>query len=137
MPLNKFKIHSELNLNNNCVIYGADTYADGDNANNRERTFEITSTRLYGLIATLSTKHKVNLTKQLNEGFKRSVYWSEFKSKIETKSLDNGNITRFPLHASFVGVNRLFFLAFNNTDNGDSKVERYSHRKHHQLQCIN
>ena len=28
---------------------------------------------------TLSTKDNVNLTKQLNEGFKRSVYWNEYK----------------------------------------------------------
>ena len=70
MPLINYKIHLELNWNNNCVMYGADTYADGDNANNRETTFEITSTKLYVPIVTLSTKDNVNLTKQLNEGFK-------------------------------------------------------------------
>ena len=30
------KIHLELNWNNNCVMYGADTYAGGDSDNNRE-----------------------------------------------------------------------------------------------------
>ena len=69
------KIHLELNRNNNCVMYGADTYAGGDNVNNRETTFKITSTKLYVPIATLSTKDNVNLTKQLNERFKRSVNW--------------------------------------------------------------
>ena len=67
------KIHLELNWNNNCVMYSADTYAGGDNANNRETTFQITSNVL---IVTLSTKDNVNLTKQLNEEFKRSVYWN-------------------------------------------------------------
>ena len=38
------KIHLELNWNNNCVLCGADTYAGGDNVNNRETTFKITST---------------------------------------------------------------------------------------------
>ena len=58
--------------------------------------FEITSTNLYVPIVSLSTKDNVSLTKQLHEGFKRSVYWNEYKSKIETKSLlDNDNITRF------------------------------------------
>ena len=65
---------------NNCVMYGADTYASGDNANNRETIFQITSTKLYVPVVTLSTKDNVNLTKQLNEGFKRSVYWNEYKS---------------------------------------------------------
>ena len=70
MPLINYKIHLELSWNNNCVMYGADTYADGDNANKRETTFEITSTKFYVPIVTLSTKDNVNLTKQLNEGFK-------------------------------------------------------------------
>ena len=78
--------------------------------------FQITSTKLYVPVVTLSTKDNVNLTKQLNEGFKRSVYWNEYKSKIETKTADNNNVTRFPLDASFQGVNRFFVLAFSNTD---------------------
>ena len=32
MPLINCKIHLELNWNNNCVMYGADTFAGGDNA---------------------------------------------------------------------------------------------------------
>ena len=114
MLLINFKIHLELNWNNDCVMYGADTYAGGDNANDRETTFQITSTKLYVPVVTLSTKDNVNLTKQLKEGFERSVYWNEYKSKIETKTADNNNVTRFPLYASFQGVNRLFVLAFNN-----------------------
>ena len=37
---------------------------------------------------------------------------------------------RFLLDASFQGVNRLFVLAFDNTENGANKVERDSHRKY-------
>ena len=79
------------------------------------------------------------MTKQINEGFKRSVYWNEYKSKIETKNLDNDNTTRFPLDASFQKVNRLFVLAFNNTTqnvtgnpikNTANRVQRDNHRKH-------
>ena len=115
MPLINCNIHLELNWSNNCVMYGADTYAGGDNANNREATFQITSTKLYVPVVTLSTKYNINLKKQLNEGFKRSVYWNEYKLKIETQTADNNNVTRFQLDASFQGVNRLFVLAFNNT----------------------
>ena len=70
------------------------------------------------------------MTKQLNEGFKRSVYWNEYKSKIEAKEANVSNLKRFPLDASFQGVNRLFVLAFDNTNNGDSKAERDRHRKY-------
>ena len=95
----------------------------GDNANNRETTFQIASANLYVPIVTLSTKGNVNLTKQLNEGLRRSIYWNEYKSKIETKTGDNNNATRFPLDTSFQGVNRLFVLAFGNTENGNDKIE--------------
>ena len=67
MALINCKIHLELNWNNDCVMYGADTYAGGDNANNRETTFQITSTKLYVPIITLSTKDNVNLTKQMKD----------------------------------------------------------------------
>ena len=47
MPLISCKIHLELNWNNNCVMYDADTFAGGYNANNKETTFQITSIKLY------------------------------------------------------------------------------------------
>ena len=101
MSLINCKTHLALNWTNNSVMCGADTYAGGDNVNNRETTFKITSTKLYVPIVTLSTKDNVNLTKQLNEGFKRSVYWNEYKSKIETKGADSNNLKRFLLDDSF------------------------------------
>ena len=39
-------------------------------------------------------------------------------------------ILRFSLDASFQVVNRLFVLAFDNTNNGANRVQRDSHRKH-------
>ena len=97
MPLIICKIHLELNWNNDCVMYRTDTYAGGDNTNDRKTTFPV---------VTLSTKDNENLTKQIDERFKRSVYWNEYKSKIETKNLDANNVTRFPLDVSFQVVNR-------------------------------
>ena len=66
MPLINCKIHLELNWNYDCVMYGADTYAGSDNANDRETTLQITNTKLYVPVATLSTEDNVNLTEQLD-----------------------------------------------------------------------
>ena len=85
MPLINCKINLELNWNNNCVMYGADTFAGGDNDNDRQAAFQIAGTKLYVPVVTLSTKDNEKLTKSLDEGFKRSVYWNEYQSKIETK----------------------------------------------------
>ena len=123
MPLVNCKIHLELNWTKNCVLPSAD--GDGGDV-----SFKITETKLYVPIVTLSTKDNVNLTKQLNEGLKRSVYWNEYASKIETKAADNNNVIRFPLDASFQGVNRLFVLAFSNISNDDKEVKRNSFKKY-------
>ena len=120
MPLINCKIHLESKCPKNCVMYSVAGVT----------AFQITSTKLYVPIVTLSTKDNVNLTKQINEGFKRSVYWNEYKSKIETKEADANNLKRFPLDASFQGVNRLFVLSFNNADGNASQVERNSHSKY-------
>ena len=52
-------------------------------------------------------------------------------TKIESRNSDNNNLTRFPLDASFQGVRRLFVLAFDDTNGGNKKVERNSHRKYY------
>ena len=79
-------------------------------------SFMITDTKLYVPIVTLPTKDNTNLTKQLNEGFKRTIYWNQYVSKPfpETPHKKTG-ITRFALDAAFQGVNRLFVLAFDDT----------------------
>ena len=84
----------------------------------------ITNTKLYVPIVTLSTKDNNNLTKQLNDGFKRSIYWNKYISKPfpETQHKKSG-ITKFALDAAFQGVNRLFVLAFEDTRVDDPAVD--------------
>ena len=121
MLLINCKIHLKLNCSRHCVT---STIAD--------TIFKITSTKLYVSIVTLSSKDNVKLIKLLEEGFKRPVYWNEHQSKIETKNLDNNNLTRFPVDASFREARRLFVLAFNDTtvNNTNNRVLRNSHRKY-------
>ena len=104
-------------------MYGAHTYAGGDNNNNREAIFQITSTKLYVPVFTLSTKDNENLTKQLDEGFKRSVYWNEYQSKIETKTADNSKANLKKLFVSYHphrkkkvtrAAGKTFFLPYSN-----------------------
>ena len=91
MPLTNCKIHLELNWTKDCVMSSVSGVT----------TIKITNTKLYVPTVTLSTKDNVNLTKQLNEGFKRSIFWNEYKSKIETKAANDNSVTRFSLDASF------------------------------------
>ena len=117
-------------------MYGSDAFDAADNNNNnnnnnnRGTKFKITNTKLYVPLVTLPNEDNVKLTKQLNKGFKRLVYWNEYKTKIESRDLINNNLTRFYLGASFQAVKPLLVLAFCNTDNNANKVERSSDRKY-------
>ena len=109
IPLINCKIHLELNWSNDCVM---STIAN--------TKFKITNTKLYvAPIVTLSSKDNAKLVKLLEDRFNRPVYWNEYQTKIEAKEFDNNNLKRFPLDASFQGVRRLFFLAFNDTNVND------------------
>ena len=51
------------------------------------------------------------MTKQLREGFKRSVYWNSYQTK-QAKVIEKGKNLHKLLNASFQGVRRLFVLAY-------------------------
>ena len=103
------KIDLELTWHKDCMISSANA------ATNQVVSFMITDTKLYVPIVALSTEDNTNLTKPLNEGFKRTIYWNQYVSKPfpETPHKKTG-ITRFALDAAFQGVNRLFVLAFDD-----------------------
>ena len=58
-------------------------------------------------MVTLSTKDSANSTKQLNEGFKRSVYWNRYETKF-AKIIEQGKNIYKLFNGSFQGVKRLF-----------------------------
>ena len=101
MPLINCKVYLELNWIEDCILSSA-----GDSAK-----FAITDAKLHVPIVTLSTKDSANLTKQLNEGFKRSVYWNSYETK-PAKVIEQGKNIYELLNASFQGVKRLFVLAY-------------------------
>ena len=74
-------------------------------------TFKITDVKLHIPIVNLSTKDSLNLTKQLSEGFKRSVYCNSYQTNPAIMIIKGTNIYKL-LNASFQGVRRLFVLAY-------------------------
>ena len=74
-PLVNCKIDLELAWHKYCMIFNANAAAV------QVVSFMITNTKLYVPLVTLSTKDNNNLTKQLNDGFKRTIYWNQYASK--------------------------------------------------------
>ena len=90
-------------------------------------TFTITDTKLYVPVVTLKTEDNTKLSKLLSEGFKRPIYWSEYKV-IPNKNYNANKYIREQLDASIQGVNRLFVFAYIGNDG--NIITEDSHRKH-------
>ena len=68
MPLINCKVKLSLKWIEKCMLTTATT-----------ATFKITDAKLYIPIVTLSSEDNVKLSKLLSEGFKRPIYWNEYK----------------------------------------------------------
>ena len=99
-PIN-CKNYLELNWIDDCIL---------SNAGNSAK-FKIKDATLHVLIVALSIKDNVNLTKQLSDGFKRSVYQNNYQT-IPAKVIENGKNMYELLSASLQGVKRLFVHAY-------------------------
>ena len=102
MPLINCEVNLILTWSSTCVI----TNFTGAG------TFEITDTKLYVPIVTLSTQENAKLLQQLKSGFKRVINWNKYLSKPELLRR-NANLNHL-VEPSFQGVNRLYVLAFEN-----------------------
>ena len=95
--------------------------------------FKITDAKLYVQIVTFSVEDNSKLSKLLNKGFKRPIYWNEYKvipnKIVEIAAVNEENYIRELLDSSFQGVKRLFVLAYNNTA-GNSQVSVDSYKKY-------
>ena len=95
-------------------------------------TFRITDAKLYVPIVTLSIEDNSKLTKLLNEGFKRPIYWNEYKvipnKTVELATVNDVKYIRELLDSSWQGVKRLFVFVYKNTA-GNNQVSVDSYKK--------
>ena len=105
MPLINCEINLILTWSTNCAIVST-------SAANQNATFEITDTKLYVPVVTLSTQDNSKLLEQLKSGFKRVIDWNKYLSKPELLKR-NPNLNHL-VEPSFQGVNRPFVLTFEN-----------------------
>ena len=119
MPIINCKVELSLKWYETCLQTAATT-----------ATFRITDAKLYVPIVTLSIEDNSKLTKLLNEGFKRPIYWNEYKVNpnrtAEHAAVNDVKYIRELLDSSWQGVKRLFVLVYNNTaGNGQVSVDSY------------
>ena len=67
-------------------------HAEGDNqaiVTQSSATFEITDTKLYVPVVTLSKENEIKLLEQLKSGFKRIINWTKHRSQMSVQSNNN------------------------------------------------
>ena len=83
-------------------------------------------------LCALSIEDNSKLTKLLNEGFTRAIYWNEYKvifdKTVELAAVNDVKYIWELLDYSWQGVKRLFVLAYNNTA-GNDQVSVGSYKK--------
>ena len=88
--------------------------------------FQITDTKSYVPVVSLSKQNEIKLLEQLKSEFKRTIKWNKYRSEM-TIQPQNNNLN-YLIDPTFTNVNRLFVLSFsrnNNTDNRDSFSNYY------------
>ena len=112
IPLINCKVEVSLKWIENCVLTAAAIGANATGADSA--TLKITDAKLYVPVFTLSTEDNVKLVKQLNEGFKRSVYWNKYKvidnKVVETAAANEEKHIKELIDSSYQGAKRLFVL---------------------------
>ena len=108
-------INCEVNLiltwSSTCVITNS----------NGAGTFEITDTKIYVPVVTLSTQENTKLLQKLKSSFKRVINWNKYLSKPELLA-QNPNLNHL-IEPNFQGVNRL--LAFENDEDRADHEKSY------------
>ena len=113
----------------NCVLIDKSTreanYAVDPNVyeidNPENAIFEITDTKLYVPVVTLSKENEIKLLEQLKSGFKRNVYWNKYRSQV-TIQKNNDNLS-YLIDPTFTNVNRLFVLSFERIEENNIKKD--------------
>ena len=125
MPLINCKVELSLKWIENCVLTTADIGAIADATISDNATLEVTDTKLYVPVVTLSAGDNVKLVKQLNEGFKRPVYWNKYKvidnKVVEIAAANVQKHIRELIDSSYQGVKTLLVLAYDDII-GDNQV---------------
>ena len=118
MPLINCEINILLTWSDKCIIV---TGHYGNDVNNKPK-FEITDTKLYVPVFTLSNQDNDKLLHQLKTGFKRTINWNKYQSK--PKQYTQNRYLSHLIDPSFLGENRLFVLSFEDDEHRRS-YKRY------------
>ena len=112
MPLINCKIKLNLTWKKKCVLS-----TDAGDA-----VFIINDTKMYVPVVTLSKEDNKDFIEQQNKGFRRSIYWNEYKTKEINEDADANVFKYINLDPSFQDVNILFVMTYNRANDQPTRI---------------
>ena len=77
-------------------------------------TFQINNAKLYLSVVTLLINDNIKVLENIKQGFKRTISWNKYTSKITTQTKNNN--LDYLIDPTFRNISRLFALSFRNGD---------------------
>ena len=87
--------------------------------NSENAIFQITDTKLYVPVVSLSKENDIKLLEQPKSGFKRTIKWNKYRSQMTIQPQNNS--LNYLTDPTFTNVNRLFVLSYPRNNNTDSR----------------
>ena len=87
---------------------------------------QITDTKLYVPVVSLSKENDIKLLEQLKSGFQRTIKWNKYRSQMTIQPQNNK--LNYLIDPKLTNVNKLFVLSFPRNNNTDS---RYSYSNYY------
>ena len=81
--------------------------------------FQITDTKLYVAVVTLSKENDTKLLEKLKIGFKRTIKWNKYRLQMIVQP-QNSNLD-YLIDPAFTNVNRVFAFSFTRTNADDDR----------------
>ena len=125
IPIINCEVEFILTRSKNCTLADMTT-RDGAIIPPTGLKFQITETKLYVPVVTLSKENDTKLLEQLKTGFKRTKKWNKYRSQMTVQS-NNSNLN-YLIDPKFTNANRLFVLSFQKIagENNTTKDHRGS-----------
>ena len=109
IPLINCEVETILTWTKNCVL--AMTVANNPPTG---LEFQITDTKSYVPVVTLSKENDIKLPEKLKSGFKRTIKWNKYRSQMSVEN--NNNNLNYLIDPTFQNVNRLFVLSYERIE---------------------
>ena len=127
MPLLNCEVEIILTWSKNCALADMTVRATGNNNDPPAIVaptgleFQITDTKLYVPVVTLSKENNIKLLEQLKTGFKKTIKWNKYRS--QTSVQNNNNNLNYLIDPTFTNVNRLLVLSLERIEEDNIKKD--------------